>query len=89
MAKSTGPILAVGAISFGNQWLFNHDLDFKILLGTGIAALCLAGAEHVSAPIAVGIAYIALVTITLTRVGGKPSPAENLLNATGFGKGKT
>lgn len=84
MAKSTGPILAVGALSFGNQWIFNHDVDFKILLATGIGALILAGAERVSAPLAVGIAYIALITITFTRVNGKPSPAENLLNTSGL-----
>jgi hypothetical protein len=84
MSKSTGPILAVGAISYGNSWVFNHDEDFKILLATGVAALMLAGLEKISPPLAVGIGYIALVTITFTRVNGKPSPAENLLSASGF-----
>lgn len=72
--------MAVGAISFGNEWLVNKDLDFKIPVATAVAAMVLAGLEHVSEPVAVGIAWIALVTITLTRVNGKPSPAENLLN---------
>jgi hypothetical protein len=87
MAKSTGPILAVGAISYVNEWVFNHQENFKILLATGIAALGLAGLERVSAPLAVGIAYIALITITFTQAGNKPSPAENLLSASGFKKG--
>jgi hypothetical protein len=86
MAQSTGIVLAVGAISFGNQLFANHELDFKIPIATGIAAEILAGLEHVSEPLATGIAWIALVTITLTRVNGKPSPAENLINISGIGK---
>jgi hypothetical protein len=86
MAQSTGIILAVGTISFGNQLLINHELDFKIPVATAVAAIILSGVEKVSAPLAVGIAYIALVTISLTRVNGKASPAENLINYTGIGK---
>jgi hypothetical protein len=85
MAKSTGPILAVGAISFGNEWLLNKQSpNFKILLGAGIAAVILAGIEKVSSGLAVGIAWIALVTVCLTETNGKPSPAENLVKVTGF-----
>jgi hypothetical protein len=86
MAQSTGIILAVGSISFGNQLFINHDLDFKIPVATAVAAVILAGVEHVSAPLATGIAWIALITISLTRVNGKASPAENLINFTGIGK---
>lgn len=86
MARSTGPILAVGAISFGNQWIFNKNVDFRIIAATGIAAAALAGLEHAIPELAVGIAYIALITIVFTRVDGKPSPAENLLTATGYAK---
>lgn len=86
MARSTGPILAVGAISFGNQWIFNHDPDFRIIAATAIAAAALAGAEHAVPELAVGVAWIALITIVFTRVQGKPSPAENLLTATGYAK---
>lgn len=92
MAKSTGIIIAVGAISFANEVFFTNSTPskipaeaFKIPVATAIAALLLDGLEHVSQPLAVGIAWIALITVTLTRVGGKPSPAENLLNYTGTG----
>ena len=88
MARSTGPVLAVGGISFGNQWIFNHNVDFRIVAGTAIAAAALAGLEHAAPELAVGIAYIALITIIFTRVDGKPSPAENLLQATGYGQKK-
>lgn len=87
MAKSTGPILAVGAISFTNDWVFNHQSpDFKILLATAVAAGGLALFEHVSVELSVGIAWIALVTVLLTRYKGKPSPADNLLRVSGLGK---
>jgi len=86
MAKSTGVVLAVGAISFGNQLFANHELDFKIPVATAVAAVLLAGLEHVSQPLAVGIAWISLLTISLTRVNGKPSPAENLIKITGLSK---
>jgi hypothetical protein len=85
MAASTGPILAVGAISFTNGWILNKQPpDFKILLGTAVAAGGLALFEHVSKELAVGIAWIALVTVLFTRQKGKPSPAENLLRVSGL-----
>jgi hypothetical protein len=85
MAQSTGPILAVGAISFTNEWVLNKQPpNFKILLGTAVAAGGLALFEHVSKELAVGVAWIALVTVVLSRQGGKPSPAENLLRVSGF-----
>jgi hypothetical protein len=83
VAKSTGPMLAVGAITFGNGWILNHQSpNFRILLGTTVAAGGLALFEHVSEPLAVGIAWIALVTVLVTRINNKPSPAENLLKVT-------
>ena len=85
MAQSTGPILAVGAISFTNEWVFNSQgPNFKILLATAIAAGGLALFEHVSKELAVGIAWIALVTVLLTEQNHKPSPVENLLKVSGL-----
>jgi hypothetical protein len=86
MAKSTGPVLAVGGITFANGWVFNNSgPDFRVLLATAVAAGGLALLEHVSAALAEGIAWIALVTVLFTRVHGKPSPAENLLRVSGLG----
>jgi hypothetical protein len=85
MASSTGIVLAVGGISFGNEWLLNKQApNFRILLATGVAAFMLAGLEHLSPPLAVGIAWIALVTVSLTEQHGQPAPAENLLKVTGL-----
>jgi hypothetical protein len=80
MARTTGPILAIGGISFANKLIAKGDVDIRIPVGTGIAAIIFSLAERVSEPIAVGVAYIALVTVCLTRVDPKvPSPAETLL----------
>lgn len=85
MAKSTGPILAAGGITFVNGWIFNKQgPDFKVILATAIAAGGLALLENASAPLAEGIAWIALITVLFTRVGGKESPAENAVKVTGL-----
>lgn len=85
MAKSTGPILLAGGITFTNGWILDKQSpDFKILLATAIAAGGLSLMERVSPPLAEGIAWIALVTVLFTRVGGKQSPAENLLKISGM-----
>ena len=90
MSASTGIILAAGGISFGNKWLFEHQSpDFKILLATGVAALMLSGAEHVNKELAVGIAWIALITTILAPVGSTNSPVVNVLKVTGLGNGRS
>lgn len=86
MADSTGPMLAVTGISFFNQWLGNGKLEISILVAGGVSTLMLAGFEKIpgAKPIAVGIAYIALITLCFTRLGGQPSPVDNLNKLTGL-----
>lgn len=86
MAKSTAPVLITGAISFGNQWLGNGRLDLKIPIATLVAAGALALVEQIpqASPVAAGIAWIALITLLFTRLGGQPSPIDNLTKLTGL-----
>jgi hypothetical protein len=86
MAESTGPMLAVTGISFANQWLGNGDFNISILVAGGIATAMLAGLEKVpgAQPIAVGIAWIAFLTLMFTRLNGQPSPVDNLKKLTGL-----
>lgn len=86
MANSTGPILAVGLIEFGNDWLNGHGLQFRVLVATGVAAGGLAVIERIPgmAPIATGIAWISFVTLMFTRLGGKPSPVDTIQKVTGL-----
>lgn len=81
MAESTGPVLAIGAITIANRSVFNDEpMDWKVPIGTVIAAVLFAGAEKAVGRGAVAVAYLALVTMTLARVDPKvPSPAESAL----------
>jgi hypothetical protein len=84
MAKSTGPILAAGGISALDQVVLKKGSPVQVIpiaVATGIAALLLGAAEKVSQPLAVGIAWIALVTVVLTS-----GVVTDLTNTTGLGK---
>ena len=79
-------MLLTGAMSFGNQWLGNNNLDLRILVGTTLATggLVLLAKVPGAEPLATGIAWIAFITLTFTRLGGKPSPVDNIRKLTGF-----
>jgi len=81
MARSTGPILAIGGITIANQTLLNgKPLDWRVIVATGGAAMVFSLVERASPELAVGLAYIGLVTILFARVDPKvPSPAESAL----------
>ena len=86
MAKSTVPMVLTTGVSFFNQWLGNGKLDLSILVAGGIATAALAGLEQIPGfqPIAVGIAWIAFVTLMFTNIDGQNSPVNNLQKLTGF-----
>lgn len=79
MAKTTGPILAIGAITMANQAIFNtRPVDWRIPVATAGAAIMFTGAEKVWAEGARMLAYTALVAVLLTRIDPKiPSPVES------------
>lgn len=79
-------MLLVIGVSFTNQWLGNDDLDLKILVAGAVATGGLALVERIpgAQPIAVGIAWISFITLMFTRIGGKPSPVDNLTKLTGL-----
>lgn len=81
MAASTGPVLAIGAITVANRTVFNDQpIDWKVPIGTALAAVLFAGAERAVGRGAVYMAYLALVTIVFARVDPKvPAPAETAL----------
>jgi hypothetical protein len=81
MAASTGPILAVGAITLANRVVFNNKpMDWKVPIATGIAAVLFAGAERAVGDVAAKLAYLALITVVFVRIDpSTPSPAESAL----------
>jgi hypothetical protein len=80
--RTTGPVLAIGGITVANAVLFNNKpFDWKVPIATGIAAGAFALGEKAWEKGAVALAWMALVTILVTRVDPKvPSPVETLNN---------
>lgn len=81
MARTTGPVLAIGGITVLNRTVFNgEEMDWRIPIATGIAAGLFALAEKATGSGAVWIAYLALTAVVLSRVDPSvPSPAESAL----------
>lgn len=96
MARSTGIILAAGAVTLANEAVFapvasgggiRAAFNWRIIPATAGAAALLAGLEHLSETMAVGLAWIALVTVLFTRTGKANAPLENAVIVLGYGKG--
>lgn len=94
MAASTGVILAAGAITLANEAIFapiaaggkiSAHFNWRIIPATAGAALVLAGLEHLSPAFAVGVAWIALITVLFTNLGKAGAPAVNVTKALGYG----
>lgn len=79
--KSTGPILAVGAVTLTRQVIVDEEpIDWRIPVATGVAAVAFAGFEKLTGPFAVGVAWLALFTVTFVRVDpARPAPVEALM----------
>lgn len=94
MSRTTGPILAAGALTWTNQVLLNDNKDSKtaesmwtetvrIGVATGILVGVMNGFERIAEPIAVSLAWTALATVLLVRFQGKPTPLEKLTSLAG------
>lgn len=81
MAKSTGPLLAAGAIAVTNRVIFNEQpIDWRVVSGIGFAAVFTALIEKPLPELAIGISWLALTAVLLTRVDPSvPSPAEGFV----------
>jgi hypothetical protein len=84
MAGPVTPMLILTGISFGNRWYNTGQPDLKILVEGGVATALLALAAQIPgfSPVATGIAWLALVAVTIVPAQS-PSPVGNLLKITG------
>lgn len=89
MATTTGPVLAIGAITALNQSVL-HDkpFDWRIPVATGVAAGFFALIEKGAPEAARMAAYAALLTILFTRINDVASPTESFLSWWNAGAGK-
>lgn len=78
--RSTGPILAVGAITVANQSLIGGDpIDWKVPIATGVAVGMFTLLEKAVPEMAVGLSWLALISVLFVRIKGKPSPTESFV----------
>lgn len=86
MARSTGPILAMGAITIGNSVIIHEKpFDWWQPLAIGITAIVFQAAEKIAPEWTVGLAWLALATVVLVRVDPRvPSPAESFTEWLGY-----
>lgn len=80
--RTTGPILAIGAITLANQSLIHGaPIDVRVPVGTAVAAGLFGLVEHGWEDGAVALAWVALVTVLFARVQPEvPAPAESFLS---------
>jgi hypothetical protein len=81
VSGTTGPILAVGAITVTNRTVFNgKEMDWRPVVATGLAAVAFMGAERLWPQGARMLAWTALAAVCLTRLEPDvPSPVESAL----------
>ena len=91
MARSTGPILAMGAITLGNASIIHgRPVDWRIPIATGLTVGVFALAERGAPDVVVGLAWLALMTSFLVPIfPGVPTPAESIINYWQSGGGTT
>lgn len=78
MAKSTGPVLAIGAVTVANRVIFNErPMEWRIPIATGIASMLFSLMERGWEKGAISLAWLALISSMFLRVNGDRSPIEN------------
>jgi hypothetical protein len=89
MSRTTGPILATGALTVANQVVFHDEpMDWRVPVATGLAAVGFNLAERVWPKGAVIFAWTVFGTVLLTRTQPSvPSPVESALDWWNSSKG--
>lgn len=86
--KSTAPVVVAGAVTlFTDVIVRDKSLvsDTKVVVGTGVVALGLAGLETLAPRTAVALGWLVLVSVLFVKHGNTPSPAEAFVSW--YGKG--
>lgn len=88
MSTTTGPVLALGAITVINRTVFNsRPMDWRIPIATGLLAIGFNLGEKAFPDGAHILAWTALLTTLVTRLDPKtPSPVESALTWWGASK---
>ena len=89
--SGAGLVLAAGAITAANEAFFapaagdkGVSFNWRILPATAIAALGVAGIDHLSPKFGTGLGAAALITVFFASVGNAGSPITNLNKILGY-----
>lgn len=92
MARTTGIVIATGAITLVNETLFvpiesgkaHSSVNWRIIPATAGLALALGLLERIAPGFAVGLAWLTLATALFVPFGNAPTPIENANKILGF-----
>lgn len=81
MSRTTGPVIALGAVTVANRTVFNDQpMDWRIPIATGLMAVGANLVERAAPELAEVLVWTALLAVLVTRVEtGVPSPVESAL----------
>ena len=79
MAADTGMklVLAAGTLTFANEWVQTHAINWRVPVATVLAAAAVAGIGKVSSGGATSLGVMALIVAAATPLNGK-SPIQEL-----------
>lgn len=81
MSKTAAPIMGIAAISvFRDSIMGNKGLtdSFRVVAAAGIAVIAFDVLETVNSRVAVGVAYLALLTAVVVPMNNRPAFAEQV-----------
>jgi len=97
MAQSTGVVLAVGGITLANEVIFaplskspgskaswSTTVNWRVIPATLGLALALGGLEKAAPGLALGLAWLSMLTVLVVPFGNAPTPLENVLKVMGY-----
>jgi hypothetical protein len=70
-------VLLAGTLTFGNEWLQTHEVNWRVPVATVLAAAAVAGIGRVSPGAGAGLGVMALIVAAATPLNGK-SPIQEL-----------
>lgn len=84
MSRTIGPVAAITGVTLFNDVIM-HNVDIqkeqRVIVGGIVVAVSLALVEQIAPDLAVGVAWLGLVTVLLVRIDPKvPSPLETFAN---------
>lgn len=70
-------VLLAGGLTFSNEWLQTHEINWRVPVATVIAAAVTSGVGKVSPNGATGLGIMALIVAAATPLNGK-SPIQQI-----------